>query len=188
MRNAMSYSLKEAAEATGKSKPTILRAIQGGKVSAARDANNEWQIEPAELHRVYPPVTERTVTRTSPFNDTQHPNSAFEMGVLSGEVELLREQLTSMNIDRERERREASDQINDLRHRLDQSEAERRTTATQLNALLTDASKPAAPTPPEASQAASSPAPVSGPAAETTATAAPAGLWSKIRHAVGKKP
>src|SRR5689334_12118925 len=45
----MPYTLKQAAEATGKSKPTILRAIQKGTISASRDAHNEWQVEPAEL-------------------------------------------------------------------------------------------------------------------------------------------
>jgi excisionase family DNA binding protein len=32
----MTYSVKQAAEATGKTKPTILRAIQKGKISAKK--------------------------------------------------------------------------------------------------------------------------------------------------------
>lgn len=134
----MPYSLKEAAEATGKSKPTILRAINAGKVSAAKDAHGEWQIEPAELHRVYPPVTERNVPDETPWNDTQHPNFAFETGMLRGEIEQLRERLALINVDREHERREASQQIEDLKRRLDQSEVERRSYAQQVTALLTD--------------------------------------------------
>jgi hypothetical protein len=67
----MPYSLKHAATATGKSKPTILRAIQSGKISAEKDVQGEWQIEPAELHRVYPPVSERTVPDETAWNDTQ---------------------------------------------------------------------------------------------------------------------
>lgn len=137
-RTVVPYSLKEAADATGKSKPTILRAIQSGKVSAEKDVHGEWQIEPAELHRTYPPVTERTVSDDSEFNDTQHPNSAYETGLLKGELEQLRERLATLDLDRERERREAVDQITDLRKRLDQSEVERRAKDQQLNALLTD--------------------------------------------------
>src|SRR4051812_24462220 len=53
---AMSYSLREAATAIGMQKPGLLKAIQSGKVSAEKDANGQWRIEPAELHRVYPPV------------------------------------------------------------------------------------------------------------------------------------
>lgn len=51
------YSLKEAAEATGRGKPAILKAIQKGRISATKNAFGEWKIDPAELHRVYPPIS-----------------------------------------------------------------------------------------------------------------------------------
>src|SRR5712691_5770677 len=57
-RTAMPYSLQQAATATGLNKSTILRAIKAGKVSAVRDEQGQWQVEPAELHRVYPPVAD----------------------------------------------------------------------------------------------------------------------------------
>ena len=63
----MAYSLAQAAEAVGMARSSILRAIKAGKISAVRDENNEWQIEPAELHRVYPApaaATTRTDERT----------------------------------------------------------------------------------------------------------------------------
>ena len=50
----MSYTLGQAARATGKSKPTIARAIQTGRISAARAENGSYTIDPAELSRVYP--------------------------------------------------------------------------------------------------------------------------------------
>jgi hypothetical protein len=52
----MHHTLGTAAAATGLNKSTILRAIKAGKISAARNEHGEWQIDPAELHRVYPPV------------------------------------------------------------------------------------------------------------------------------------
>src|SRR5262245_25283047 len=52
----MSYTLAEAAAACGVNKSTILRAIKSGKVSASRNAHAQWEIEPSELHRVYPVV------------------------------------------------------------------------------------------------------------------------------------
>jgi predicted RNase H-like nuclease (RuvC/YqgF family) len=134
----MPYSLKQAATASGKSKPTILRAIQSGKISAEKDEQGEWQIEPAELHRVYPPVTERTASDETAWNDTQQADSPFETVLLRAEVEQMRERFSSLEIDRDRERREASDTITDLRRRLDQSEQERRDVNRQLTALLTD--------------------------------------------------
>jgi hypothetical protein len=145
MRTVMPYSLKQAATATGKSKPTILRAIQSGKVSAEKDVQGEWQIEPAELHRVYPPVSERNVSDEAAWNDTQHADSPFETVMLRSEVEQMRERFSYLEMDRERERRQASDTIADLRNRLDQSEQERRDVNRQLTALLTDQTeKPAA--------------------------------------------
>lgn len=46
-------SLKEAAEQTGKTKPAILKAIHKGRISAHKNENGEWEIDPAELFRVY---------------------------------------------------------------------------------------------------------------------------------------
>jgi excisionase family DNA binding protein len=112
----MYYSVKQAAEATGKTKPTILRAIQKGKISAQKDDHGEWQIDPAELHRVYEPVPAGTDTHTD-ANGTAD----------SREIELLREMLA----DKDR-------QIESLSRRLEAVDEERRTTLRQLTALLTD--------------------------------------------------
>ena len=121
----MPYSLKQAATATGKSKPTILRAIQTGKISAEKDEQGEWQIEPAELHRVYQPVPERNGSDEPECNDTQQADSPIEAALLRAEVQQMRERFASIDIDRERERHEASETIADLRRRLDQSETSR---------------------------------------------------------------
>ena len=48
------HTLAMAAKATGLNRSTVLRAIKSGKVSAAKNEHGEWQIDPAELHRVYP--------------------------------------------------------------------------------------------------------------------------------------
>jgi excisionase family DNA binding protein len=52
----MSYTLAAAAAATGLDKSTILKAIEDGKIAGTRDERGEWLVEPAELHRAYPPV------------------------------------------------------------------------------------------------------------------------------------
>jgi hypothetical protein len=48
------YTLGEAARASGKSKPTIAKAIRTGRISAIRSDDGSYQIDEAELHRVYP--------------------------------------------------------------------------------------------------------------------------------------
>ena len=50
------YTIATAAAAVGRNKTAILRAIEAGKISATKDENGEWQIDPAELHRIYPPL------------------------------------------------------------------------------------------------------------------------------------
>lgn len=47
------FSLSQSAKLTGVSKATIHRAIKSGKLSAARQEDGSYQIDPAELHRVY---------------------------------------------------------------------------------------------------------------------------------------
>lgn len=141
----MYYSVKQAAEATGKTKPTILRAIQKGKISAKKDEHGEWEIDPAELHRVYEPVPVGTDTHTD-ANGTAD----------SREIELLREMLA----DKDR-------QIESLNRRLEAVDEERRTTLRQLTALLTDQRvKPvpeAIPMPPPTSDAIITPPPAAPP-------------------------
>jgi len=129
----MTYTLKQAAEATGKTKPTILRAIQKGKISAKKDEHGEWEIEPAELHRVYHP-TDDTDTPSDTRTDVRNDENTIESEALRQEVALLREMLA------ERDRRVADKDgvIDDLRGRLDTEAEERRRTQAQLTALLTD--------------------------------------------------
>ncbi len=55
----MAYTLTEAATATGVSRSTIFRAIKTGRISATRTEGGNFEIEPAELHRVFPPAETR---------------------------------------------------------------------------------------------------------------------------------
>jgi hypothetical protein len=50
------HTIATAAAAVGRNKTAILRAINAGKISATKDENGEWQIDPAELHSIYPPL------------------------------------------------------------------------------------------------------------------------------------
>jgi hypothetical protein len=74
----MGYTLGQAAKAVGMSKTSILRSIKAGRISAGRDELGQWAIEPCELHRVYPPLTD----------DTGTGNGTQERGVTGGETAL----------------------------------------------------------------------------------------------------
>lgn len=80
----MKLSLGQAAKEAGVSKATISRAVKTGKLSANK-AGNQYEIDPAELFRVYP----RNVSETEKRNDTQPP-SETEKDV---EIRMLREML-----------------------------------------------------------------------------------------------
>jgi len=126
----MLYSLKQAADAVGRGKPAILRAIQRGIISAQRNAKNEWLIDPAELHRVYPPIA---------GNDAASVHvERGAAGEATGATATLLAKIEGLEAMLNRER----ETVHDLRRRLDQSEEERRETQGKLTALLTHQPKP----------------------------------------------
>lgn len=55
-------TLTEAAAEVGKSKSTLLRAIDAGRLSAQRNEHGEYRVDASELFRVYPPITETPAT------------------------------------------------------------------------------------------------------------------------------
>jgi septal ring factor EnvC (AmiA/AmiB activator) len=137
----MPYTVAEAAKAIGKSKAAVFRAISKGKLSAVREeARGVFLIDPAELHRVFPPVpaaspdTHRDMANGTSRNGSSQPGDTHQFAELQGRLA------------------DAHQTIEDLRHRLDQADTDRRQTADRLAAaqeriaaLLTDQRPAAAP-------------------------------------------
>lgn len=130
----------EAAKSVGKSKTTILRHIDKGKLSAARDDNGNWKIDPSELARVYGGGTggaERVPAHGAPRSGTSGPvgpqNVPPEINVL--EVKL--EAAEKLAAERETELHHRDVTIGHLRDELADEKRERRETQTKLTALLT---------------------------------------------------
>lgn len=96
------FTLTAAAKEVGKSKPTISKAIKTGRLSATK-VGQGWQIEAAELFRVWPKSTE--------IQPLKKDNPDGQVNLLELEVRMLREQ-----IERERET------VDDLRQRLNRAE------------------------------------------------------------------
>jgi hypothetical protein len=97
----MPYTLAAAAAATGLSKTTIFRAIKSGKISGSKDVNGQWEVEPAELHRVYPPFAEGAECTDAPQHHASvHATAAVELelklAVLEERVIYLRDALDEM--------------------------------------------------------------------------------------------
>ena len=116
-------TLGQAARETGLTKSAISKAIKNGRLSAPKGEQGQYQIDPAELFRVYP------VTHQS-NGETKQQETQNETSGLQGQIEVLRELLKQVEGER-----------NDLRRRLDEETEERRAGAIEirrLTLLLTD--------------------------------------------------
>ena len=112
-------SLAQAAKTAGKSKPTLLRAIKAGKLSASRTAIGAYEIAESELARVFPFAGDMagTMKRSEPGD-----GAASYPAISPGEAQALHRVIA-----------EQAETIRDLRHRLDADAEERR----RLMVLLT---------------------------------------------------
>jgi hypothetical protein len=105
------YTLGTAATAAGLSKSTIHRAIKTGRISATKNDTGDWSIDPAELHRVFPPVTDESV----PLGRDATPKLEAVVAKLESEItapkgvsDLLRSQLNDVRTDRDAWREQAA--------------------------------------------------------------------------------
>jgi hypothetical protein len=99
----VTLSLSQAAKETGKSKATLSKALNNGDLSYISKTEKGYEIDPAELFRVFPPKTKKTDTVT----DCEPPKNTRE-------IELL-----------ERLNAQQTETIADLRRRLDEAHDER---------------------------------------------------------------
>src|SRR3954452_2955416 len=109
----MPMTLAQAAEATGRSRSTLLRAIRRGQISASRDAAGGFLVDESELSRVF------QIGGHDAADDRQLPSFAEALARLEASEARIADKDTT---------------IADLRHRLDEERAERRQTADRLAA------------------------------------------------------
>ncbi len=110
-------SATQAAKAVGKSVPTITRAIKSGKLSARKLDGGGYEVDPAELFRVWDAVTVKG-NATPPMLERETP---IKDSVLQAKLEVMDERLS-----------DAQATIKDLRDRLDAESAERRNLTAQI--------------------------------------------------------
>ena len=117
-------NLNEAAKLCHKSKSTVLEAIRNGRLSASRNDKNEWQIDPAELFRVYPFTIESEQIEQQNSKKTERENR-------NRTSDNYKEILAIERAERERERKKFEETISKLWQRLE-AEAEERQKLTKL--------------------------------------------------------
>jgi hypothetical protein len=122
----MTYTLSTAATATGKNKATIQRAIKSGKISASKGASGTYEIEPSELHRVFPATPQHTTQHqhATVRNAAQHSEIRPDFNVLQRIADLEKELAVMMERKNglEDQKRHLTETVEDLRKRLDSSE------------------------------------------------------------------
>ena len=111
----MKYSAKKAAEAVGKSVPTITRAIKSGKLSAEKKPGGGYVIDPSELFRVYPSKSNDTGKALPSETPKKGNKSESVTPKISSEINLLREQIDRIDEMNARELKRLEEQIEDLR-------------------------------------------------------------------------
>lgn len=99
----MVITLGEASRRTGKSKAAIIKAIGSNRLSASKSEAGQWQIDPAELFRVYPPLSEPANGSTPDVNTVV----SVELAVLRERCGQLENQLADLREDRDRWRAQA---------------------------------------------------------------------------------
>jgi hypothetical protein len=122
-------TLGQAAKETGLSKTAISRAIKSGRLSAIKNEQGEYQIDPAELFRVYP-VTANVDSKPE-RQATQKDNSG-----LQGQIELLREMVDDLRV--------RLNSTEEARQRAEQAQEKAFAELSRLTLLLTHQPKPEA--------------------------------------------
>jgi hypothetical protein len=106
-------TISEAAKWTGKDRSTLFKAIKAGRISAKKDEDGQWWIDPAELERVYPPARNFTRERTGQI---QQQALGGELAALQQVITLLERQLEDVRRDRDHWRTQAESQTRLLSH------------------------------------------------------------------------
>ena len=123
-------SANHAAKEAGIAKKTLLESLNSGRLSATKNDKGHWEIDPAELFRVFSQGgsvhEEKTVLHP--------PEKTRENSSLEVEVKMLREQIDRMDKERERERAQLSDQIENLKAQVERQSTDHK----QALAALTD--------------------------------------------------
>jgi FtsZ-binding cell division protein ZapB len=119
----MGLTLGQAAKAAGVSKTTLQRYMHSGRLSAGKRDDGSYDIDPAEILRVF------GGDRRDSNSDTQVVNHVPANVITPFRVEIDGLRATLEQVKGERD---------DLRRRLDASEDERRAAQERLTALLTD--------------------------------------------------
>lgn len=133
--------LGEAARLAGRSKSTIHRALEAGRIAYTVDSDGERLIDVAELARAFalkPPGEPDEIAERNPDGTGRHSAQPPDRGQLVADLAAERARAAGL----EARLADMQETVADLRQRLDQEGEERRAAVAKLTALLTDQRPP----------------------------------------------
>jgi hypothetical protein len=104
----MKHTAGTAAKAVGKTKSTITKAIASGKISAVKNDSGAWEIDVAELHRVYPPSPTATGEVERNGTPIRNTGNSKEIEVLERLLKAAETQIEDVKADRDEWRKQAN--------------------------------------------------------------------------------
>ncbi len=111
----MTYTLGQAAKATGKSKSTISKALKNGTISAEKGANGAFKIDPSELHRVFPANRIKELKQVTENTTKEHLETAVKVAQLEARLEAAEKRAYDLEQDRDSWRNQANSLLVDQR-------------------------------------------------------------------------
>jgi hypothetical protein len=131
----MKLSANKAHKLARVSKKTLLEALESGKLSGEKNDKGHWLIESSEVLRVFP-ENRSGDTSSQPETPNENIPKTYDANILQVQLDAVRRELETANLERERERQQFSDQIEHLRGALDKAQE---TTAMLTNQNATEA-------------------------------------------------
>jgi DNA-binding transcriptional regulator GbsR (MarR family) len=110
MENSHNFTLNEAAKETGRSKGTISKALNNGKLSYISKTKSGYQIEPSELFRVFPLKQDKSriqVHLETQKETTKNIELEHQIELLKKDLEHIKEKADSLEDDRNHWRKQA---------------------------------------------------------------------------------
>ena len=104
-------TLTEAAQKTGLTRSAVFKAIKSGRLSASKDNQGHFLIDPVELFRVYSPVDKVDVSSKQSEIAQETQETVFlkrENELLRQQIEAWREQIADIRNDRDQWRKQAT--------------------------------------------------------------------------------
>jgi hypothetical protein len=128
----MKLSANKAHKLARVSKKTLLEALESGKLSGEKNDKGHWLIESSEVLRVFP-ENRSGDTSSQPETPNENIPKTYD-NILQVQLDAVRRELETANLERDRERQQLSEQIEHLRGALDKAQETTAMLTNQNNA------------------------------------------------------